>query len=525
MFRDPTKGLWVLPTMGRPEQLRDVLEACVRTGMSTPGLVVLNGAEQRARYEPVLLEAGWVTGGTHALAEHARRLVPPNWDLVVMPDNLGFNGACQMAFLRHPEAEWFGCMADDAIPQTPGWDLELLSSLSPQVRIVSANDLWQTQSEDVTKSRLSPTSVFDAELLRTMGFWFMPGLWSLYADDVIEGIGRTFGCWKVRTDVIAPHRHFMNRQAPRDRTYDASYGNPERAEADKAAYNAWTFSDARREMNERLSKLLGGDITQFDPRGIRLAVCIPCGTARPVLDFMLSLDALRELCQQWGMPMTVHWSAGASHIGKARERLLWDAYGKGATHILFIDDDMGFDAGLATRLIAGGYPFSAIIGVRKQEELSVCCNFLFNDQKQMAFDRHGWLEVDKVGFAFTMLKREAIDRLVEAYPDLAYDAGPAGECICQAPPAKGPFHTAECPAGQRKTEHALFLDVIEVDAEGRPQRLSEDFSFSARWRAIGGEIWIDPHAGLAHWGRKAYTGRPADLFVRVPSEPTAVAAE
>jgi hypothetical protein len=44
----------------------------------------------------------------------------------------------------------------------------------------------------------------------------------------------------------------------------------------------------------------------------------------------------------------------------------------------------------------------------------------------------------------------------------------------------------------------------------RGERLSEDFSFCRRWRAIGGDIFLDDEAAIIHAGRKEYTGRAAD---------------
>ena len=45
--------------------------------------------------------------------------------------------------------------------------------------------------------------------------------------------------------------------------------------------------------------------------------------------------------------------------------------------------------------------------------------------------------------------------------------------------------------------------------------LSEDFAFCRRWRAAGGQVFIDTQSNLAHHGQRTYTGN----FARYLSHP------
>jgi hypothetical protein len=94
----------------------------------------------------------------------------------------------------------------------------------------------------------------------------------------------------------------------------------------------------------------------------------------------------------------------------------------------------------------------------------------------------------KVGFAFVLLKREVVERMCEAYPELEYETRGAPR------------------------EWALFLDMLEPAKGGLPERLSEDYSFCKRWIDIGGEIWLDPESSLIHAGRAEFTGSLNDVF-------------
>lgn len=93
-----------------------------------------------------------------------------------------------------------------------------------------------------------------------------------------------------------------------------------------------------------------------------------------------------------------------------------------------------------------------------------------------------------------MIKRNVIERMVEAYPELTYDGD-------------------DNAAGQ--TVHGLYIPYIyDMKPEEFPgiqkpfkKYLSEDWAFCARWKDIGGDIWADTSIVLKHYGKISY-----DLF-------------
>jgi len=228
----------VLPTWRRPHRLKLVIDAYRETGAKAGVLCIVNGHDRRDEYE--------------ALS------VPETWCRVYLPENIGFNAALDWAFKQHPDLQWYGIMSDDCIPKTPEWDRQLVQDLAKWA-IVSCNEGWQAKPNG--EGRLSPISVFDGNLLRAMGFWFKPELRHYCADDIIEGIGRTFGFWQTRMDIEADHQHYMIGKAENDDTYAISYGDqaaPER-ERDIAHYRAWMNS---RERFELMSRVLGYTLTR-----------------------------------------------------------------------------------------------------------------------------------------------------------------------------------------------------------------------------------------------------------------------
>jgi len=85
------------------------------------------------------------------------------------------------------------------------------------------------------------------------------------------------------------------------------------------------------------------------------------------------------------------------------------------------------------------------------------------------------------------LKREAITKMIEAYPDLTYDGDDN---------ASG------------KKIYGLYIPMFkEFMVNGREVKkfLSEDWSFCERWRALGGQIFADTSIVLKHYGTKPYS--------------------
>lgn len=193
--------------------------------------------------------------------------------------------------------------------------------------------------------------------------------------------------------------------------------------------------------------------------------------------------SLRKLEARCGFQIAHEMFRGGSHVGVARERVLWDAIRKhDPTHLLFIDADMGWEPDVIYRLLDAtneyNLEFAAVAGVRKSDEPILCFDFF--PGKQEFHPRCGFLKVRAVGMAMALLKRSVIDRLVAAHPELAYRY-------------------------VEDTEHALFLDMIDGDL-----RLTEDYAFCRRWTRLGGEIWLDPMSKLSHVGSKEYVGPSLD---------------
>ncbi|HEX7885182.1 MAG TPA: hypothetical protein VF474_04330, partial [Phenylobacterium sp.] len=97
---------------------------------------------------------------------------------------------------------------------------------------------------------------------------------------------------------------------------------------------------------------------------------------------------------------------------------------------------------------------------------------------------NGMARVAYGGTGFLMIGRPAMQRIVDAHPELRARMGDMADKL--APEAVMVFDT-----------------MIEPETG---QYLSEDYAFCRRWRDLGGDIWADFEARLTHVGHAAYTG-------------------
>jgi hypothetical protein len=197
-------------------------------------------------------------------------------------------------------------------------------------------------------------------------------------------------------------------------------------------------------------------------------------------------------------------------IVRARNELTWAFLQSDATHLRFIDADVGFEPLAAFRLFefnrevsAAAYPLKHIdwqkvrrtIEARRPNPESSSLDFAVRPMR----DAHimvrgdGFAQVSYAATGFLMLKRSAVERLYAAHPELKY---------------KAIERTTDF--GRTDLDRvSLFECMIDPDTG---VYLSEDYSFCRRWLDLGGEIWLDTRGELTHYGTYAFRGRFSDQF-------------
>jgi hypothetical protein len=181
-----------------------------------------------------------------------------------------------------------------------------------------------------------------------------------------------------------------------------------------------------------------------------------------------------------------------------------------ATHLLFVDADIGFAPDQVFRLIesgadvvAGVYPIKRINWEKAKRMLesnrprisSAALDYVFEiDDPDHIAVVNGFTRVRFAGTGFLMIRRHVLERMCRhpAYASLQF----SGE------------HSLDALAGS-PNRFALFECMIDPTTGNY---LSEDFAFCKRWTDIGGEIWVDIESRLDHVGPSVFHGDVSSQF-------------
>ena len=108
-------------------------------------------------------------------------------------------------------------------------------------------------------------------------------------------------------------------------------------------------------------------------------------------------------------------------IGHARSRLVAQFMASPCTHMLMIDGDMAWSAQSVKRLLGHNVPFVGVSGPDKHTEKLFVGKQGAGHGEMVAFKydvERGLLTVDRLGACFMLIRRDCIETMMAAYPEL-----------------------------------------------------------------------------------------------------------
>jgi hypothetical protein len=163
------------------------------------------------------------------------------------------------------------------------------------------------------------------------------------------------------------------------------------------------------------------------------------------------------------------------------------------SHILMVDSDMEFEPNLIEDMLAFDKPVVGCYYARRTMPASLVGRSFGSDTIEDVVDGH--LKVMGVGAGVLLIKRSAIDAMLDKMPELSstnikYEPG---------------YPTLEMYGGKRIIR---AFDRITKDGV----KLSEDLSFCERVYESGGEVWANVNHIIGHHGMFNYAIRHMDFL-------------
>ncbi len=243
---------------------------------------------------------------------------------------------------------------------------------------------------------------------------------------------------------------------------------------------------------------------------IQLVIATPCFGGQVASIYASSIFALQcALRTKTNVGLKVHLRDGDALITRARANLVTLFLDDpGATHLLFVDADIGFTPAQVFRLIesgadvvAGVYPIKRVnwdkarraVGAGRLNLAAASLDYVLElDDPNRVVVVEGFTRLRYAATGFLMIRRHVLERMCAHYASLKFTREHSHDELAGSP-----------------NRFALFECMIDP-ASGT--YLSEDFAFCKRWTDIGGEIWADLESRLDHVGPSVFHGDVATQF-------------
>ncbi|QOZ52236.1 hypothetical protein XH90_13285 [Bradyrhizobium sp. CCBAU 53338] len=192
-------------------------------------------------------------------------------------------------------------------------------------------------------------------------------------------------------------------------------------------------------------------------------------------------------------------------VAEGRNALLTHWFDKtDASHLLFVDADMGFEPQLIFDMLEFDKPIVGAIYPKRQIDLdrfakavnagqsmdkaSAASHDFVVQKPSRSSGRNGFVRVDGCGTGIMLVQRSCIEAMIAKLPAIV-------------------DKRAGLNLGKKSSRIIRAFEFLTVDG----LRLSEDYSFCHRWREdCGGEIWANVSHAITHVGLRHFTARFSD---------------
>ena len=229
-----------------------------------------------------------------------------------------------------------------------------------------------------------------------------------------------------------------------------------------------------------------------------ILVGTPCYHGSVSMEYAVSMLGLQRELNRDGIDFSLEMTGSVSLIPIARNYIVAKLLGEPRfTHLLFIDADIGFDPAVVPRylaadkdIVAGVYPLkqldlAAMRNLPRERPTAAALHYAARIGAGERPTADGFVKAEYAATGFMLIRRGVLERMAARYPELKYR------------------HSFTL-GGAIDGAHLYALFDTSLDANG--VYLPEDYTFCARWRAMGGEIWVDARSKFTHVGRQVFAG-------------------
>ena len=218
----------------------------------------------------------------------------------------------------------------------------------------------------------------------------------------------------------------------------------------------------------------------YDFKKAHLHIGLPCYGGLVLESTMTSFIKFILLASKVGLSWSLDTMVNESLITRGRNNLMAKMMtNKAATHFMFIDADIRFEAESIFQMMAADKDI--IAGLYPKKAYPIAYNINLNKETKI---QGPLFTVDTAATGFLMFKRPVYEALIAAHPKTKYvdDVG----------------------LGKQFEPNMYAIFDCYIDDVGH--YLSEDWAFCRRAKALGYDIWADGRVLLNHTGTHEFQG-------------------
>lgn len=204
--------MWLLPTRNRPRAMEDVIAAMKMTGEVPEVAVMVDGP---------IYDIEW----------------PKHWHIHESHGHLEMQRALNALYQLYPNEKTYGLLTDQSRPMTPQWASKLEEA---------AGDGFIAMC-NTTKNRMNPrtglrritTTCTGGDLIRAIGWVWLPSVVHLYGDDAWEDIGYALNVIRYLPEVVILALLKRDGEVPIDANHHRKWKGQSYMGTDAAAFEVW----------------------------------------------------------------------------------------------------------------------------------------------------------------------------------------------------------------------------------------------------------------------------------------------
>ena len=163
---------------------------------------------------------------------------PAHWRIHQSSEHLEMQRALNALFKLYPHEPWYGLITDHSRPETRDWSYQIEQAVKPR-NMVLVNDTKNRMNPETGYRRITSASCYGGELIRDLGWVWLPTVVHMYGDDAWERIGNALGCVTYLENVIVRDLLLRDGEIVRDESHRRLYRGRPYIPGDKQAYTDW----------------------------------------------------------------------------------------------------------------------------------------------------------------------------------------------------------------------------------------------------------------------------------------------